>query len=102
MIFALRRSLLAFGLALAALGPLRAQPSSAAPVAPHEAAPPSAAARQLCADIRRALFRSGSSLGAPINATLRYAGRTIDRREPGSTEVGVTVRLEATFSYSLG
>ena len=38
MIFALRRSLLAFGLALAALGPLRAQPSSAAPVAPREAA----------------------------------------------------------------
>jgi hypothetical protein len=63
---------------------------------------PNAAARQLCADIRRAIFRSGSAIGAPISATLRYAGRTIDRREPGSTEVGVTVRLEATFSYSLG
>jgi len=63
---------------------------------------PNASARQLCADIRRAIFRSGSAIGAPINATLRYAGRTIDRRDPGSTEVGVTVRLEATFSYSLG
>ena len=63
---------------------------------------PNAAGRLLCADIRRALFGAGSTLGAPINATLRYAGRSIDRREPGSTEVGVTVRLEAAFSYSLG
>ena len=63
---------------------------------------PNAAGRLLCADIRRALFGAGSTLSAPINATLRYAGRSIDRREPGSTEVGVTVRLEAAFSYSLG
>ena len=69
---------------------------------PCDPAHPNAAARQLCADIRRALFGSGSAIGAPINATLRYAGRSIDRREPGSTEVGVTVRLEAAFSYSLG
>lgn len=63
---------------------------------------PNAAARQLCADIRRALFRSGSSIGAPVNATLRYAGRTIDRRAPGEADVGVTVLIEAAFSYSLG
>ena len=35
---------------------------------------PNTAARTLCADIRRALFGAGSTLGAPINATLRYAG----------------------------
>jgi len=67
-----------------------------------DSAHPNAAARKLCADIRRALFRSGSSIGAPINATLRYTGRTIDRRAPGEADVGVTVRLEAIFSYSLG
>lgn len=63
---------------------------------------PNTAARLLCADIRRAVFGPGSRLPAPINATLLYAGRTIDRRAPGEADVGVTVRLEAVFSYSLG
>lgn len=64
---------------------------------------PNTAGRLLCNDIRRALFGPGSSValaGGP--ARLRYAGRTIDRREPGTAEVGVTVKFEALFSYSLG
>jgi len=63
---------------------------------------PNTAARLLCSDIQRAVFGPGSKLPPPINANLLYAGRTIDRRAAGETAVGVTVRLEAVFSYSLG
>lgn len=69
---------------------------------PCDPAHPNAAGRLLCADIRRALFGQGSEIKEPVKARLRYAGRSIDRRGAGATEVGVTVRLDAVFSYSLG
>lgn len=64
---------------------------------------PNTAARVLCADIRRALFGPGSVVSLTGGTVrLRYAGRVIDRREPGTADVGVTVKFEAVFSYSLG